>query len=92
MDARTRPAPTSPDGPRGPGSTAGGHDRPAGWIDRYLAAATRWLPAAEQIVLEGCGHVPQVERPERTNGLITRFFARIDALGAAAPARERVAA
>lgn len=48
MDARTRPAPTSPDGPRGPGSTAGGHDRPAGWIDRYLAAATRWLPAAER--------------------------------------------
>ena len=43
----------------------------------------RWLPDAEQIVLEGCGHVPQVERPERTNGLLTRFFARIDALGAA---------
>ena len=36
----------------------------------------RWLPSAEQIVLEGCGHVPQVERPERTNGLLERFFAR----------------
>ena len=47
----------------------------------------RWLPAAEQILLEGCGHVPQVERPERTNGLLTRFFARDDALGAAAPLR-----
>ena len=45
----------------------------------------RWLPNAEQIVLEGCGHVPQIERPERTNGLLTRFFARIDALGAAPP-------
>ena len=50
----------------------------------------RWLPDAEQIVLEGCGHVPQIERPERTNGLLTRFFARIDALGAAPV--ERVAA
>ena len=32
-------------------------------------------------MLEGCGHVPQVERPERTNGLLARFFARADALG-----------
>ena len=50
----------------------------------------RWLPDAEQIVLEGCGHVPQIERPERTNGLLMRFFARIDALGAVPV--ERVAA
>jgi pimeloyl-ACP methyl ester carboxylesterase len=42
---------------------------------------TQWLPAAEQIVLEGVGHVPQVERPEQTNGLIARFLARVDALG-----------
>jgi hypothetical protein len=28
--------------------------------------------------------VPQVERPERTNGLLKRFFARVDALGGAA--------
>jgi pimeloyl-ACP methyl ester carboxylesterase len=42
----------------------------------------QWLPSAEQITLEGCGHVPQVERPERTNGLIKRFFAHADALGA----------
>jgi pimeloyl-ACP methyl ester carboxylesterase len=41
----------------------------------------RWLPSAEQIVLDGCGHVPQVERPEQTNGLLTRFLARADALG-----------
>jgi pimeloyl-ACP methyl ester carboxylesterase len=41
----------------------------------------RWLPGAEQIVLHGCGHVPQVERPEQTNGLLRRFFARVDALG-----------
>src|SRR3954451_6275073 len=41
-----------------------------------------WLPSAEQIVLEGCGHVPQVERPEQTNGLLRRFLGRVDALGA----------
>ena len=40
-----------------------------------------WLPAAEQITLEGCGHVPQVEQPDRTNELIRRFFADSDALG-----------
>jgi pimeloyl-ACP methyl ester carboxylesterase len=42
----------------------------------------RWLPAAEQITLEGCGHAPQVEQPERTNGLVRRFFAHNDALSA----------
>jgi len=46
----------------------------------------RWLPNAEHIVLDGCGHVPQVERPEQTNGLLRRFFADVDALGAEAPA------
>jgi pimeloyl-ACP methyl ester carboxylesterase len=46
----------------------------------------RWLPSAEHIVLDGCGHVPQVERPEQTNGLLRRFFADVDALGAEAPA------
>jgi pimeloyl-ACP methyl ester carboxylesterase len=48
----------------------------------------QWLPAAEQIVLDGCGHVPQVERPERTNRLLERFFTRVDAL---APAVGRAA-
>jgi pimeloyl-ACP methyl ester carboxylesterase len=47
----------------------------------------RWLPSAEQIVLERCGHVPQVERPEQTCGLIQRFFARTEALGASARGR-----
>jgi pimeloyl-ACP methyl ester carboxylesterase len=41
----------------------------------------RWLPTAEQIVLEGCGHVPQVERSDQTNGLLERHFSRVDALG-----------
>ena len=47
----------------------------------------RWLPQAEQVVLQGCGHVPQVERPEHTNGLLERFFARVDALGGPATLR-----
>jgi pimeloyl-ACP methyl ester carboxylesterase len=50
---------------------------PSGF-QRYVE---RWLPSAEHILLDGCGHVPQVERPEHTNGLLDRFFARIDALG-----------
>jgi pimeloyl-ACP methyl ester carboxylesterase len=50
----------------------------------------QWLGGAEQIVLDDCGHVPQVERPEQTIGLLKRFFARVDALGAW-PVRERVA-
>jgi pimeloyl-ACP methyl ester carboxylesterase len=49
--------------------------------ERFRPHVERWLPGAEQVVLEGCGHVPQVERPERTNPLIARFFARADALG-----------
>jgi pimeloyl-ACP methyl ester carboxylesterase len=51
----------------------------------------RWLPHAEQIVLEGCGHVPQVERPEQTNGLLTRFLSRADGLDTTGPSR-RIAA
>jgi pimeloyl-ACP methyl ester carboxylesterase len=42
---------------------------------------SQWLPAAEQIVLDACGHVPQVERPAQTNGILRRFFAQVDALG-----------
>jgi pimeloyl-ACP methyl ester carboxylesterase len=38
-----------------------------------------WLPGAEQITLDGCGHVPQVECAEAINGLLTQFFARADA-------------
>jgi pimeloyl-ACP methyl ester carboxylesterase len=41
----------------------------------------QWLPDAEQVVIDSCGHVPQVERSEQTNGLLERFFARVDALG-----------
>ena len=54
----------------------GSHDRlvpPA--FSRHVK---RWLPGAQQVTLEACGHVPQVERPEETNDLLLRFFARAD--------------
>ena len=35
-----------------------------------------WLPHAEQVTIDACGHVPQVERPEETNSLLREFFAR----------------
>jgi pimeloyl-ACP methyl ester carboxylesterase len=35
----------------------------------------RWLPTAEQVTIDHCGHVPQVERPEETNELLMGFFA-----------------
>lgn len=66
--------------------------------DRLIPAAFKghvahWLPTAEHIVLEGCGHVPQIERPEQTNGLLRRFFANADALrGTAQGARGSAAA
>ncbi|GAC1581149.1 MAG: hypothetical protein NVS3B18_14760 [Candidatus Dormibacteria bacterium] len=62
----------------------GTHDRlvpPA--FRRHVA---RWLPSAEQITLENCGHVPQVECAERTNGLLMEFFARAEAAEAVRPA------
>ena len=42
----------------------------------------RWLPRADQVVLENCGHVPQVERPDETNDLLLRFFANVEQAGA----------
>jgi pimeloyl-ACP methyl ester carboxylesterase len=47
----------------------------------------KWLPAAEQVTIDACGHVPQVECPAQTNELLTRFFARADVLDAPAPVR-----
>jgi pimeloyl-ACP methyl ester carboxylesterase len=37
-----------------------------------------WLPSAEQVTIESCGHVPQVERAEETNELLLRFFAQAE--------------
>jgi pimeloyl-ACP methyl ester carboxylesterase len=67
-----------------------------GTDDRLVPSAFKrhvsdWLPAAEQIVLDGCGHVPQVERPDLAGGLLLRFFSQVDALGAAGSAHLRAA-
>jgi pimeloyl-ACP methyl ester carboxylesterase len=58
----------------------------------FARHVSRWLPSAEQIVLEGCGHVPQVERAAECSGLIERFFERVDALGPLTAARGSEAA
>jgi pimeloyl-ACP methyl ester carboxylesterase len=47
----------------------------------------KWLPTAEQVTIDACGHVPQVERPEETNDLLLRFFAGSEISLAAPPAR-----
>ncbi len=39
---------------------------------------TQWLPSAEQVLLEDCGHVAQVERPERVAQLLREHFIRAD--------------
>lgn len=51
-----------------------------------------WLPGAEQIVLQGSGHVPQVERAEQVNGLLRRFFADCAAAAGPSGAGARLAA
>ncbi|MGI9184937.1 MAG: alpha/beta fold hydrolase [Solirubrobacteraceae bacterium] len=68
----------------------GTHDRlvPSGF-SRHVS---KWLPGAEQVVLQNCGHVPQVERPVQTNELLLDFFARADAKASGTPAVIRPAA
>jgi len=38
----------------------------------------QWLPQAEQVTIDACGHVPQVERPKETNKLLASFFIRAE--------------
>ncbi|MBM3667645.1 MAG: hypothetical protein FJW90_09250 [Actinobacteria bacterium] len=61
------------------------------WGDRdplvplsFCAHVHEALPEARQVVLQGCGHVPQVEMPEDSNGLVHDF---IDSAQASARAR-----
>ena len=49
----------------------------------------RWLPGAEQVTLEECGHVPQVEQPDETHQLLLRFFARAGQTESRPAARRR---
>jgi pimeloyl-ACP methyl ester carboxylesterase len=54
----------------------GSHDRlvPAAF-SRHVRQS---LPQAEQVMIDRCGHVPQVERPEETNALLLDFFGRAE--------------
>jgi pimeloyl-ACP methyl ester carboxylesterase len=61
---------------------------PAGF-SRHVA---EWLPGAEQVVLEHCGHVPQIERPEVVEPMLRDFLDRIDLMAAAPPLRRARAA
>jgi len=47
-------------------------------FSRHVA---KWLPDAQQITLDRCGHVPQVEHPEQTNDLLVSFFAQAERSG-----------
>ena len=50
----------------------------------------KWLPSAEQVTMESCGHVPQVERPDETNELLLGFFARTEVAVAGGPPPQRL--
>lgn len=39
----------------------------------------RWLPGARQVVFDDCGHVPQIEHPDKTAGLVVEHLRRADA-------------
>jgi pimeloyl-ACP methyl ester carboxylesterase len=43
-------------------------------VDTNAAVLQRALPNATLEVLEGIGHLPQQEAPERVNGLLAEFF------------------
>lgn len=74
----------SPDGPKGFWSRLEGLEPPALFIwgsedplvpARFSRHVATTLPDAPQVVLSDCGHVPQIELPERTHQLIREFLA-----------------
>jgi pimeloyl-ACP methyl ester carboxylesterase len=92
----------APHGERGLWTRLGALDRPTLFVwgdsDRLCPAAfsrhvADVLPDADQVILEECGHVPQVELPQHTNGLIRKHVeqhaaaADDDAIAAAAHLR-----
>jgi pimeloyl-ACP methyl ester carboxylesterase len=44
-------------------------------IDRNAAVLAKAMPKARLEILEGAGHLPEVELPEKVNGLLRAFFA-----------------
>jgi pimeloyl-ACP methyl ester carboxylesterase len=57
-------------------------------FSRHVAAC---LPDAPQVVLPNCGHVPQIELPERTHTLVREFMATAGASSSGAEALARTA-
>ena len=53
-----------------------GHPRPADPAGLQPPRRASGCPSAEQVTLDDCGHVPQVERPEETNELLLRLLRR----------------
>ncbi|MHB8693192.1 MAG: alpha/beta fold hydrolase [Solirubrobacteraceae bacterium] len=41
----------------------------------FAKHVSEWLPSASQVTLDGCGHVPQVERPVQTLELLRQLLA-----------------
>jgi pimeloyl-ACP methyl ester carboxylesterase len=85
----------APDGPKGFWTRLRELDPPALFIwgsddplvpSRFSHHVATALPDSPQIVLSDCGHVPQIELPERTHALIREFIASAGA-SASAPAR-----
>ena len=44
---------------------------------RFGSRVQKMVPSAKVLVWEDCGHVPQLEHPERTVGELERFFAEV---------------
>jgi pimeloyl-ACP methyl ester carboxylesterase len=42
----------------------------------FARHVAKWLPNAEQVTIDHCGHLPQVEQAAQTNELLMTFFAR----------------
>lgn len=40
----------------------------------FARHVANWLPNAQQVTIDHCGHLPQVEQPTRTNELLMSFF------------------
>jgi pimeloyl-ACP methyl ester carboxylesterase len=86
----------APHGERGLWTRLQGLETPSLFVwgdsDRLVPAAfsthvATALPGANQVILEDCGHVPQVELPEATNALLRRHLGEAEAASHAEPER-----